>query len=301
MVVNWYKVRERGAGRFRMEFLWWVYRTMGIRAVKFFVRIISWMIALGARPARVASAKYKKILNAYQKQKKLKQSHFSSFGHIGAFACSVVDKMSAICDKKTKIKFDINKDVDWHEFQNILSTRGGAFFICSHLGNIEALCAIPNAAGVRMHAFMNVGQNSIFRGFIERHANYTNTVIHPTEEVDVAMAGEMYDAVMRGELVMMAGDRLSPNSPDKIIKSKCLGAPCALPMGVFRFARVCDCPVFAIASMNTAGEKYRVFVKKLNTKDIKTMADEYAGFLENLILQYPKQWFNFFDFFEVPH
>jgi predicted LPLAT superfamily acyltransferase len=205
--------------------------------------------------------------------------------------------MSAICDKKTKIKFDINEDSEWRNLQDVLSNGVGAFFICSHLGNIEALCAIPNAADKCMHAFMNMGQNPVFRGFIERHAHYTNTVIHPTEGIDIAMAGEMYDAIKRGNLIMMAGDRISPDNPDKIIKSKCLGVGCALPLGVFRFARACDCPVFAIANMNTGGEKYRVFVQKLDTDNIKVMANEYTKFLENLILQYPKQWFNFFDFF----
>ena len=281
-----------------MEFLWWVYKVFGIRALKFFVRIISFFIALGARSGRAASKQYRKILNAYQEKKHLKKSCFDFSGHVCAFACSVVDKMSAICDKKTKIKFDINNDSNWRDLQSILSNGGGVFFICSHLGNIEALCAIPNVSDKKMHAFMNVGQNPVFRGLIERHAHYDNTVIHATEDIDVAMAGEMYDALARGELVMMAGDRLSPNNPSKVIKSKFLGAPCALPAGVFRFARACGAPVFAIANMNTGGEKYRVFVKRLNPDNIEKMASEYIEFLETLILKYPKQWFNFFDFFE---
>lgn len=148
-----------------------------------------------------------------------------------------------------------------------------------------------------MHAFMNVEQNAVFRSFIDRHAKYKNTVIHPTEDIDVAMAGYIYDALGRGELVMMAGDRQSPNTPGKIIESKCLGHACALPAGVFRFARACNCPVFAIANMNVWGGKYRVFVQQIDTKNLDKMASEYMGFVEKLILQYPTQWFNFFDFF----
>ena len=298
MVANWYKVRECGAGHWRMECLWWVYRIFGIRVLKFFVRIISMFIALCARGARDASGRYKSVLNAYRKQSNLGKSNFTSYGHICSFACAVVDKMSAICDKKVKVRFDVNADSEWCKLQKILSGGGGAFFICSHLGNIEALCAIPNASDKKMHAFMNVGQNPVFRGFIKRHAHYNNTVIHATKDIDVAMAGEMYDALARGELVMMAGDRISPNAPGKVIKSKCLGAGCVLPAGVFRFARACGAPVFAIANMNTGGEEYRVFVKKLCCDNIEKMASEYMDFLEKLVLKYPKQWFNFFDFFE---
>ncbi|MBO4745577.1 MAG: hypothetical protein J5613_00710 [Alphaproteobacteria bacterium] len=295
---NWYQVRERGAGQLRMEFLWWIYRAFGVRALKVMVGIICAFITMGTRAARRVSRQYKNILNQYQVENHLAPSRFSSAAHIRAFAYSVVDKMSAICDAKTKIKFTVNDDADWQELQNILSAGYGAFFLCSHLGNIEALCAIPNAADKRMHAFMNVGQNPAFRRFIERHAKYQNTIIHSTETIDVAMAGNMYDALKSGELVMMAADRVSPTSPDKVIKSKFLGANCVLPAGVFRFARVCDCPIFAIANINTGGENYRVFVKKITSRNIGKMAIEYLEFLQGILLRYPTQWFNFFDFFK---
>lgn len=296
-MANWYQMYEHGAGRVRMELLWLVYRMFGLCVLKFFVGFISTFIAIGARGARKASKQYKSVLNTYERKNKYAVSHFSSFAHIRAFAYSIVDKMSAICDGKTPIKFDINDDTDWQELQKFLSAGQGVFFICSHLGNIEALCAIPNAADKKMHAFMNVEQNAVFRSFIDRHAKYKNTVIHPTEDIDVAMAGYIYDALGRGELVMMAGDRQSPNTPGKIIESKCLGHACALPAGVFRFARACNCPVFAIANMNVWGGKYRVFVQQIDTKNLDKMASEYMGFVEKLILQYPTQWFNFFDFF----
>jgi len=283
----------------RMEILWWVYRLCGLRVLKGLVGIISFFIAMGARGGRASSRKYKQILNGYERRHNRKISRFSSLSHIRAFACSMVDKMSAICDGKTPIQFKIKEDSDWKSLQKILSTGGGAFFMCSHLGNIEALCAIPNAADKKMHAFMNVGQNSVFRDFIEKHAKYKNTVIHPTESIDVAMAGEMYDALKVGELVMMAADRISPNAPGKVIKSTLLGAGCQLPLGVFRFARACDCPIFAVANMNVGGAKYKLFVKQISGTNPDKMATEYLEFLQDLVLQYPKQWFNFFDFFDA--
>ena len=54
---------------------------------------------------------------------------------------------------------------------------------------------------------------------------------------------------------------------------------------------------FAIANMKIFARKYRVFVREINTTTLEQMAQEYADFLENLILKHPKQWFNFFDFF----
>ncbi len=257
-MTNWYQVRERGAGRFRIEFLWWVYKIFGTRVLKVMIYPIVACIVLFGYKVRTVSREYRRVLNSYASKNNLDVSRFSSVGHVWFFACSVVDKIAAICDKKNRLKFEVNKNTDWNALQKLISNKRGAFFLCSHLGNIEALCAIPNAEDVRMHAFMNVGQNAVFRNFIDKHSNYTNTIIHPTED---------------------------------------MGCDCALPVGVFRFARACDCPVFTIANINVGGEKYKVFVKQINTTSVETMASGYIEFLAQLITLYPKQWFNFFDFF----
>lgn len=114
----------------------------------------------------------------------------------------------------------------------------------------------------------------------------------------MAIAGEMYDNLVRGDLVMMAGDRTSPNACTKYETVSFLGKMCNFPIGTFKFAKSLSHPVFAICVMNNGGEKYTVYVKAIKSTTTKEMISEYAKFLEKLILKYPKQWFNFFDFFE---
>ena len=295
---NWYSIREQSAGKWRIRFLWGVYRVFGLRALKVIIWFVVGFITMCAAKPRGASRKYKKILQQYERKNNIKLSRFSSFGHILCFANSVIDKMAVICDKKTKIHFDFYKNPDFTEVQKLFEQNKGVFFICSHLGNTEALSGVPTKSKKRMHAFMNVGQNPIFRSFITQHAKYDNTIIYPTENIDVAMAGKMHDALCNGDCVMMAGDRRSPNAPDKTIVTEILGTRCELPAGVFRFARALTHPVFAIANINIGPEKYMIFVKRLGTENINVMAQEYADFLQDLIIKYPKQWFNFFDFFQ---
>lgn len=294
---TWYQMHERGAGRLRIEFLWMIYKLFGINFLKFVVKIISGTIAIFAPKVRQQSIRYRKILNEYQQKQNLSLSKFTPLAHICNFACSVVDKISAICDTKTPLEFDMYNNSDMQRLQKMLDDNKGVFFISSHLGNIETLSAMPAGQNKRMNAFMNVGQNQVFREFVAKKAKYTNTIIHPTENIGVAVAGNMYDAIKRGELVLMAGDRISPTAPDKVINVKILNHNCALPIGVFRFARACDCPVFAVVNIKTEKLKYRMFVKQLNTSSIDIMVQEYAKFIEEMMLKYPEQWFNFFDFF----
>ena len=60
---NWYEVREQSAGDLRLETLWFIYKVFGIKFLKFVLWFVCLFIVPFAKPARIASKKYKKILN----------------------------------------------------------------------------------------------------------------------------------------------------------------------------------------------------------------------------------------------
>ena len=296
---NWYEIHEQSAGNLRLETLWLAYKIFGIKFLKFVLWFVCLFIVPFAKNARAASKKYKKILNEYQKKLGYAKTRFSTFSHIYGFACGALDKMTASCDRRNKIKFAIHKNADWTQFQKHIKQNQGVFLICSHLGNIEVLSAFPDSSNKKMHAFMQVSQTSTFHKFMMRHNIATNTTICPTENIDISVAGNMYDNLQSGDLVMMAGDRTSPNTPSRFETVPFLGVDCRFPVGTFKFARAQSHPIFAICVMNVGGEKYGIYVKEIKSETIKEMIGEYARFLEKLVLIYPKQWFNFFDFFET--
>lgn len=295
---NWYQQSEKGAGSFRLNLLFLVYKIFGIRFIKVWVWLIAGIIGLSTKSAKRFSQQYKHVLNNYQISHKMQISHFSAIKHIRVFADSLVDKMVAMCDKRNRITFAPKNNTDWREFQKLIKNNQGIFLICSHIGNIEALAAFPDSKGLKIHAFQQVNQNGIFHKFISQHSVRTNTIIHPVEDMDIGTASEMFDVLNNGDLVMMAGDRVSATNPNKTIPVRVLGQNCNLPIGVFKFAKSMGHPIFAITLLNTGLEKYTLIVKKLDTKSADAMANEFANFLEQNTLIAPTQWFNFYSFFK---
>jgi len=298
---KWYQQQERGAGSFRLNILFWLYKIFGIRFVKFWARLVASIIGTNAKSAKRFSGEYKRILNEYQIAHNIKPTQFSPAQHIRFFADSLVDKMVAICSKKSRITFTAKNDADWKEFQTLIKQKQGIFLICSHVGNIEALVAFPDNKNVKIHAFQQISQTGIFHKFISRHSVRKNTIIHAIEDMNIGTAAEMFDFLENGDLVMMAGDRISATIPNKTIQAQILGHDCELPMGVFRFAKSMSHPVFAVALLNTGPEKYKLIVEKLDEKNVSNMANGFAKFLEKNILTAPTQWFNFYNFFGKKH
>ena len=298
---KWYQQQEHGAGTLRLNMLFWVYRIFGIRFMKFWVRLVASIIGASAKSAKQFSNEYRRILNEYQIAHNMKPTKFSPAQHIRLFADSLVDKMVAMCSKNSHITFTAKNNADWREFQKNIKQKHGMFLICSHIGNIEALAAFPDSKNVKIHAFQQISQTGIFHKFVSGHSVRTNTIIHAVEDMNIGTATEMFDFLNNGDLVMMAGDRISASTPNKIIQAKILGRDCELPMGVFRFAKSMSHPVFAVALLNIAPEKYTFIVKKLDDKNVNNMAQEFAKFLEKNILIAPIQWFNFYKFFGKKH
>ena len=294
---NWYQIHEQGAGTFRLELLWYVYRILGVRILKLVLYPVAFFITIFARPARRASREYRQILNTYQRAHNMHVTRFSSFTHIRMFANSLADKITANCDTRPKLKFTHDQTPDWDEFMGYLGQNHGIFLICSHLGNVHTLPGFSQDTAKTMHAFMQIGHTGTFNKFMQRHSKNRNTKIYATENIDIGIAGAMYDNLKSGDMVMMAGDRISAQQPSRQIPIRFLDCDCVLPIGTFKFAQLMDHPTFAITVINTGAQRYQISVRKLPTTNPTSMAQTYASFLETQTLRHPHHWFNFYDFF----
>ena len=119
--------------------------------------------------------------------------------------------------------------------------------------------------------------------------------LHAVEEIGVESAVEMKEAIGRGELVIMAGDRVSAGS-GSTLRRRFLGRDCAWPKGVYRFARLMESPVFAVTCVSTGWNRYEVHFAALGNTEAE-MLDGFVSFLEKETVAHPGQWYQFYDFF----
>lgn len=299
-MTNWYSVKEQCAGRYRLLFLWKIYQIFKLRGLKIVLYPIVFFIVLFSKNGRMASRKYQKVLYAYQKKHKIKMVKMSTYRHICSYAFSLAEKMSAICDPKSPLCFEIKKDQNWDMFQKDL--RKGIFLISSHLGNVEALSALPKHLHQdcpKVNALMQINQNSIFYQFIRERADNPYFQLYPAEEFGFAEVMDIYEKISQGEFVLMAGDRVSSQNSKDFLAVRVLDRKCILPKGVFQFAKKIKHPTYALLLLRTPKGTYQLFLHKLNLlKSEQVIANDYASFLEKYLLKYPEQWYNFFDFFK---
>lgn len=320
----WHVQSEQSAGVLRIWFLWIVYRWFGKGVQKLLCIPVMIFIYPFACPAKEALREFYSVLESFKGIKGEKgvkgikgviKDEYRLFRHLLGFAWSMADKTDACTLKKNLPRMTVRDDAGWREFDALTRAKKGAFLISTHLGTIEVLPALPIAltrqdAQPHMHAFQQMGHDAKFMKVFMRHFDATHLTLHAVEDIGVETAVAMQEAIGRGELVLMAGDRVSAGS-GKTLRHGFLGRECSWPKGVFTFARLMQAPVFFVTCLRTGWNAYEVHVEKMKNVECRMkndegavrkvdeslLLDEYVRFLEKETLDYPDQWYQFYSFF----
>ena len=295
-LTAWHEQEEQCASRFWMQFMWYSYAWFGKNFQKLIFVVGMLFIYMFAKPPRIALRKFYAVISDYT-GKPFDASHGRMFRHLLGFAWGLMDKTDACTLKKDLPKMTVRDDSGWREFNALVDSGKGAFLLCTHVGMIGVLPALPCTLEARripkVHAFQQMGHDAVFMKVFMKHFDHSMLELHAVENIGVETAVEMQSAIGRGELVIMAGDRTSAGSKS-VFRHEFLGRDCVWPKGAFKFAQLMEAPVFAVTCICTGWNRYEVHLAALHAESI--LAD-YVRFLESETLVHPDQWYQFYDFF----
>ena len=298
---SWHEQSEQCASRFWMQFMWYSYACFGKTFQKLIFLFGMPFIYAFSKPARVALRKFYGVLSEYT-GKSVPATHGRMFRHLLGFAWSLMDKTDAATLKKNLPAMSVRDDDGWRAFKGLVDAGKGAFILCTHVGTIGVLPALANVKCKRenvkcpppkVHAFQQMGHDAIFTKVFMQHFDHSKIELHAVEEIGVETAVEMQEAIRRGELVIMAGDRTSAGSKG-VLRHRFLGRECVWPKGAFKFAQLMESPVFAVTCIRTGWNRYETHMAEL---DRSAPLDGYVKFLEAEAVAHPDQWYQFYDFF----
>lgn len=287
---NWFRLSEQGAGRRRLILTKYIYRTFGeipVRIIAFFVVL---MVFLTAKERRRASEKFFRIIN-----KKFVLLH--SFIQFLNYGNSLVDKFISFLGNLDPERFVLLDPEVYH----------GAFFITTHVGNVEILRTLFQDKHLdhpkRVNVFLQASACRQFNHFLQSLELKLNIDAFPVETVSAETSIMVSDRLKDGEIVFMAGDRVSSENTNKVYEADFLNRRAEFPAGTLRFALMMNVPVYFIVCAKE-GRKFKVYTEKFVTDRTKKseiledMQKAYVKFLEKYTLKYPYQFYNFYDLFK---
>ena len=297
--MQWFQIKEQSAGKKRLILTWLLYKTFGKKILYIIAFLVAFFTFIFASDIRSYAKKYFMVSNPYLN---IKPTLFNQFKLIYSYAQSLADKILVYCgDFNSENVIFENKENEKELFEHIKNKKG-AFFICNHIGNVEIFQShfLKDKKGfnfnININIFMSHKQSQIFNGFLEKIKKDYPIKLFPVEEIGINTGLELKENLNKGDIVFIAGDRISQKNNIKNIKIKMFNKDIFLPKGTFKLAKLMDAPTYFISVIKKEG-KYRIYMERQNDLSEQNITRNFIKFMERIIKINPFQFFNFYDFF----
>lgn len=214
------------------------------------------------------------------------------------FGKVIIDRFATYAGKK----FDI--EIEGKDYCNYLySQEKGFVLLSSHIGNFELAGYFIGCNKKRFNSLVFEGETEIVKKNRNKMLLENNIHLIPVKD-DMSHIFLINDALGNNEVVGMPADRIFGSQ--KYVECEFLSKKAKFPIGAFALAVSKEVPIVSIFVMKESFKKYKIYVKQViadntinNKKEkIETLVNNFAKQLEDIVLKYPTQWFNYYEFWE---
>ena len=227
-------------------------------------------------------------------------SPFKSFIYVYlnhyTFGRIILDRFAFYAGKRFNINIIGNEN-----YENLISEENGFIMLSSHIGNYELAGYHLKATQKSIYALIFGGETETVMKNRSKMFDGHNINMIPVKS-DMSHLFEINNALREGNIVSMPGDRIFGSS--KYVELIFLGKNAKFPIGPFAMAAQREIPIISIFVMKESTYNYTIYVNKIdssanNRKErIDSMSGQFINNLEDIVLKYPTQWFNYYNFWE---
>lgn len=310
---HWSKIKEQGAGYWRLQASLKIYQIFGKKTLRLLLYPIVFCIFIFAPKVRNYSRLY--LTKIYQIKKSAGDNSFKKpnfiavFKHIFSFAESLLDRVDSWSGNMELRKLNIKNPQELDEVFAEIDKKNGPFFVCSHLGNVEVLRALAYVKSDKklvVNSLVQTSQTPDFNNLLQKINPDFSLNLISAANIGVDSVIEIKEKLQNGEIVVSAGDRTASGNQNKFVKVNFLGDEAKFPVGTFTLASLMDSKIYFVFCLKSEAEdaydfylyKSKIdFTSRAHRKEnLEKIVREYVSYLETLCLKHPYQWHNFFDF-----
>jgi len=283
-------IKQRG-NKLGYKIILTIYKIIGYRGAKGAVWLVSFLYALITKNER-------KAMYDYYTKIGVSGGFFYYVSHLNQFSLSLFDRFV------TRIDPDIF-EIERVNMRAFLDKDKNRILALSHIGNWANTFVAFRYENQIIHI---TADDKLKASILEyesslKHKNSSSiNIINLKEGLKASI--EIVHALQAGEDVAIMVDRLV--DPKRFVEIEFLDTPTKFNKNPFEIAYNRNVDMVGVSVIRTGDKKYKLIfsdpikVDKSRQKEeaIAIMAQKYSDYLEDILKQYPKQWFNFYNFWE---
>ncbi|HEX5792889.1 MAG TPA: acetyltransferase [Rheinheimera sp.] len=262
------------------------------------------------RSARTASRQFLQQVHRYQGTQSpffQQPGYWQSYQHFWQFALAALAKIDGWLGRIAQDQVVYGGSLS---FEQIRQSGKGAVLIGSHLGNLEVCRALVRSKyPIRINILAHTKHAAAFNRILKESNSDVDLNLIEVTELTPAVSVMLSECTERGELVVIVGDRISTQAPERAVWADFLGKPAPFAVGPWVLASLLQCPVYLMFCMKQRHGYNLMFEpfadqlhlpRKQRQQVLTELVQRYAKVLEAVACRYPLQWFNFYDFWQLP-
>ncbi len=281
--------QSRG-GRFGYLFFVYTIRVLGVRCAYGFLSLILLHFLPFAPKATRAIWNYNRKRLGYG----VTRSAIELYRHYYLFGQTLIDKIAIGSGLAARYRFAFD---NFDRFQQIIDSAKGVVMIGAHVGCWEAGAGFFGKYGKKINIVKFDSEDRQVKEVLDKNTEQANYKIIAVNHGSIEAMLQIKIALNEGEYVCFNGDRFLDRST--ATEAEFLGAKALFPQGPFLIAAKCRVPVVFYYAMRESGRKYRFLFVEANTTEpgnAQALLQQYIESLEGVVKRYPRQWFNFYQF-----
>jgi len=293
---NWKTTRDRGSP-WLIDVIIWIILNLGRTVGRLFLYPIVLYFVFTSSTRRYSLLYLQRNFKIAGKEKPALSDIFQ---HYYSFSNMLLDRVFFLTGKTQQFNITIHNE---QLVMNYVKQNKGIVLLGSHLGNFDALRALANKhPEVKIRALMyNNNQQNINRAFEKLNPELKNDVIH-IGTADAMI--QVQEDLQQGYIIGMLADRIEHD--ERSVSCQFLAQEVKLPSGPLIVAHLLKAPVILCFALHQGGNQYHVYFHQLSERidltrkernsELQILMQQYANILEQHALDYPYNWYNFYDF-----
>ncbi|MFA7082966.1 MAG: lysophospholipid acyltransferase family protein [Arcobacteraceae bacterium] len=281
--------KQRGSG-WSIKLVFNLYKLFGYKFIYFLMYPVTFFYFIFA-------SNVKKSLKIYYQHLGLKFNSLVYFEHLRVFAICLVDRFISKHDPDSYTFEYEQKDSS----MKIMDSKSILLF--SHFGGWASSSSSPVTKNKINIIMQEVILDSIkdIENAIDKKVSNINIIDQSLGQISVSI--EIANALSNNEVIAIMADR--PTHDKYKFKTKFFGKSAFFNRNPFKISYKTKTPILCCFVIHKGLQHYKVETIKLDldfslkeNDAIEIAIKEYVNLFEDILIQYPNQWFNFYNFWE---
>lgn len=266
-------------------------KIFGLKTAYTVLKIVSFYYYVFAKSSREHIVNfYKKTLQfPPSKAKKITKRNFYIFGQ------TLLDRYAFLLGKAEKVTCSFKNE----EFLIKAKEEGkGAVLLSAHVGNWEAAGNfLTKRVSNKVNAVMLDAEVEKIKNYMNKNTGGSQFGIISIKN-DFSHIIKINNALSDNEFIAIHADRYTEGN--KFIELPFFGNKVRFPYGPFLIAFKFKVPVFFVYAVKESDFHYQLSTVEpiTNAPSVEYIAEAYVKELEKMVIKYPEQWFNYYNYLE---